>query len=636
MKTQVVVHKHVTNIVEEKPGLIEEEVNKITELENKLSQAQLQIQQQSQEIESFRMSQKRFNELEKKFEAIEEEDTALVNKLSEKKDELEDVLKENRELKEWKERNMSELEEKNKQVEILQNKLLELDSQVASLEETKRQFEIVSEDLSRVSAAMKEKELEIENLTKKIEDEKCVNPKEHVGFSLQIKEINTLNGELNEFKQKFESLTKEHERQIQIVKDKTSEIADLNKTVEKLEKIAKQTMDEGESKVEKLKKEIDKLKQKGEEFKLEIKRLKELPNERIDELTSDVYKLNELLDSRDLAVAALEKEKMKLTTEIEHLKKSVEEHLETIKTKDVAAAKMKEEFDKLNGQITEYRDAFKILEQDRDNFIAERDKLSAELKSIQEQNTALQGEAERYKMLWEQNKVNVEILEKEIHSLTTQITDIHKEKQDLVKDNTVVAILEDKIRNLTMLFEKIYQERQDLLAENGTLKDRLRNWDNMKSEFDQAQKKVEYLTIERDKLIETLEERGVQMKKMSDDLEGYEVLKRKFEESGREIDRLKKQIAAQEMYVKEFDATVAKMKEIEGKLIDFAEKKEKLIQENITLSQRCKELEVNLTAINEKYHKMYSVYNKIKHVTENITKVQEKLSEACEETEKVC
>ena len=465
-KTQVIVKKVETNIVETHPGMDKEAVEKISDLESKLDQAVYEVEVKVKEIEDLQQVTKRIHDLESRLNLLEDENLTLKTELAGRSNQIEIFRKEVFELEQLNQKTSFDLNEKINDIAALQARLKELENLPDLLAQANEDRDMLSVEVNRLNALITERDSLIRNLNNAIEvlkTEKCHNPVEHQELRVKTEEIIAL---------------KEEIASLMLLKDTIRDLEIENQKI-------LMSLKESEDTNQQLRKKMG-------------------------ELISTVDKLNEEIAMRDNVIAELEKQKADLGAEIAKIRlESAEQLAKTVAEKDLQISELNEQLMMTNKEIEGLRNEMAKLVQDFNNIVIERDNLFKILNSRDSQITSLTEslmEAEtKIKALsteLEAATFRISVFENDVKSYVDRIALLETENQNLRARVAELEELQKLLEAVTIERDTLRAEVRELMLQNENL---IKNVNQLQIELDNArhmlkdtQVLLEKMTLERD------------------------------------------------------------------------------------------------------------------------------------------
>jgi chromosome segregation ATPase len=590
-KTQVVVKKIETNIVEKRPGLDEEAAQKITELENRLSQAELLSSQKVKEVEELNFRMVKFNDLQADLDVLTNRNGHLEQQLNEKCLELEafkvkfndlnDLYLRDKEIIQVKERDLIELYKRLEDLETLPN-------QIAA---AKKNSELLIAEVDRLTILAKERDHELQNLRDKLktlEAQICVEPREHDELRARIKYIETLTAELDDLKAKYNSLCIEYDKEIKVVRSKDKEISSVNKELQATIKESRKALDKELSHEEKLEHQVEKLTIKLQEKDHEI----------------DEWK------KRAACIPALEKK-------VKHLEDDFIKLDDKYRKLEEINRQLQLKVDALNTELASYRDALKQKEKAFEYLEKEKLALIAEFEKSQREASAMLTKVN------DQKNAEIQDLKDRLAVLSNQMCATQKELETLRAE-----------------YDRLKAEERGIVK---TLQEHTAQEKELFARVEELKKQKEYLSKEISDLV--AEKDSFKATAITKDKEAHQLdksvhaLEKEIARLNGVIADLQKSLESATFVVSERDSEIRGLKDqlqnVTHAYNELFKERETLVLENASLVNRVMELETSVTVITKKYDKLDSIYNQIKGATEHLGEVQETLEHAVEETEHV-
>jgi len=590
-KTQVVIKKVETNIVEKTPGMDEETARRITDLETRLSESELLCQHKIREIEELESKTVRFNSLQGDFEVLQNRNNQLEQQLNEKILELEAMRKKYAELEDIFARDKEIIGCKDAEIFELRKRIKDLELLPDQVAEATRRSELLSVEISKLNDLAKQRDQEIEFLRSKIaevESLRCIDPSAHDELKNRLAQLTALEAELADLKNKYAVLCTEREKEIAMVRSQDKEIHNLEKALHQNVKESRKLLDQEISNEEKLEREVEILSRKLSERQVEIddwrrraaiipdleKQIKHLEAEmakfqdryrvleetnsqlkvKVDALNSELYSLRDTLKQREAYLAALEKDKMALVAEFEKSQKESSAMLTKVtQSKNVEIEKLTERTATYDADISQLQKSIAALKSECDHLNSEKIRIAKELEAhtLQERDLF----------------AKIEALKNERALLTKEITDLVAEK--------------DRLRGAVVTMEK----EEKILDRNA----------------------------------HALSEENARLNALIADLEN--------------------KLALNSSLITERDTEIANLKDMLTKIqhthTALVKERDNLVLENASIVKKLTELETSYSAITIKYNKLEKIYSQIKGAAANLEEVQHQLEHTAVETEKI-
>ena len=587
-KTQTVVKKVETNIVQQVPGMDEETARKISDLEARLSQAELLATQKVREVEDLSVRVVKFNDLQSELDVLRNRNQHLEQQLNEKLLEFEAFKKKFGDLNELYLRDKEIIDQKERDLRELYKRLQELETLPNQIAAAKKNSEMLAAEVERLTLLAKERDHELHVLReriKEIEALKCFAPQDHEELKNKMRYIEALTLEMEDLKQKYGALCTSYEKEISIVRTKDKEIASINKELQANIAESRKVIEKEISNEEKLEREIEKLTAQLKEKHVEIEEWK---------------KRCAVIPDLDKKVKHLENDYIKLDDKYRKLEE--------------ADLQLRKKVDGLNAELVSYRDALKQKERAYAELEKEKNLMVAEFEKSQKESSAMLTRVSETKNT-------------EITTLTEKNTVLGRDIAAMQKDLQALKAECDRLNAERNRFAKTIQEHS---AEEKELFARI---EEMKKQKEYLSKEISDIVAEKDRMKAAAiskEKEAHQLDKNVHDL---------AKENSRLIELvagLEKKLANANRLLEERDTEIRSLsdtlKNVQRAHSELLAERDKLVLENASLVSRVTELETSYTHISQKYDKLESIYRQIKGATQHLGEVHDQLVETCEDT----
>lgn len=580
------------NLLRGKLDEIEEEINKLTDdkknllakiehLNNTLSMKEAEFQKESKE------TKEKINELEEKLSILEKEKSTLLIKIKSSEENIEKTKKEIEKLLKEKQIIQSQLDEFNKNLFEMNEKMIVMEKEKITLIETirtnKKKIEKLTKEKGDISMEKDKFKSEIESLSKLVSElREKLNLKKNLKSSTtekiktkdsELERSNKEKNELIELKsklyQEIERLKKDMDSASCLIKELKAAISNLEKEKLDREERMKEQLAIKNKEIEDISDEKNQMKEvfetlfsdkkdllvKVDELDVELRSIrdqlinKEIEFEALKKIQQNLEsEKNEIFDEKSkmtanllqssIMISKLEEEKTNLihTTqeEMHKINISTENDLKNLTEKlsqsNLDNNQLKNEIMSLNRTISELNE--KIIQQDKEktNFSEKLKTHSKKLERLKTEKSETDLEKDKFLKESERLKTELDKINKLNFELRDKLNKKEKERSSLI----------DKLKQREIDFEKLAKEKNEVLLEKKMAVEEFESLTSKK--LAQIKEKNVAKEEERIKLIDSLTQKNdlknVQIENLKDEVR---VLKEKLEVVQKEMGDLRKE-----------------------------------------------------------------------------------------------
>lgn len=547
-------------------------------------------------------------------------------------------------------------------------------------------------DMAMLKNEISIRDKKIEEMNLLVTNMRSKEPSLRDSLNAAIRERDELSAKLAALQKEFDPIVRERDSVLALLHERDLELSEATKTLHEMapeleragERIfaletelnsQRSVVTTSYSETEKYKSRITEL----ESMVVDVGQLKGL----IDKLTKERDNLLLVLKDRDVQIETLRKDFDRLSNELrvrggelEALRQQSSDVMaleKELKARDRTIGDLYLRIEEWKTKEKSLSESVRVLSGEKDNLLAqlealraelsqiapERERLLASLKNKEEQIVALNaglskltfenGELRNVLIAMEKNRDGFEELLKErdlevdrlkqavleLESMRKRVStfdsEIKRHTVTIKKQETEIVDLRRQVQQISELESRI----KALTIQNAELRDQIGSFENLRAEVMQLRQLVNSLTIKRDNLLALLQERDNELRSLRSFASEYESLKMRYAESTKEIQRLNGLLAPYEARLKELEAFVVDVQEIERNQRILFSENSRLAQDKSQLLLRLQELERTLSIISTKYRELEDNYLEIRDAADELGHVREKLVHVVDQTERV-